>query len=356
MNPALPPAALKAIAAADDSLSYVERLLDTLDIPVDADTIATATRTLTRALPCLPQPGHGDTLLRWRMLAAIAARDLSLAKLYEAHAAAAAILAELGSAKPRRGTVWAVWTAQMPGADVRIVNRDGDRVRLAGSKAWCSGAAFATDALVTGIDDEGRQWLAAVDLSQPGVEAVAGQWHAAGLAATGSFEVRFEDVPARVVGGPNAYRDRPGFWFGVAGVAACWYGAAAALARHLAQSATYGDDPHRRAQLDTADAALSAARALLRETAREIDLAPTADATASALSVRSAVENAVDAVTRATARGLGAMPFCRDRWFAQMAADLPAFVRQSHAEHDLATLGATLATEQAAAERHVWNL
>jgi len=363
MKPDLPfaPPRRHAETADDDSLRYLARLLDTLDVPVDHDTIAPASRTLTRALPSLPPPGGGRTLLRWRMLAAIAAHDLSLAKIYEAHADAAAILAELGAAAPRRGTVWAVWAAQMPGAELRIVERDGDRVRLSGTRAWCSGAAFATDALVTCTDDDGRPWLAAVGLAQPGVEVGSGGWHAVGMAATGSVDVRFADANARLVGAANAYLERPGFWFGAAGIAACWYGAAAALATRLADAAARSDDPHRRAHLGAADAALSAARALLRETAREIDRAPDADAMASALRVRAAVESAVDAVMRATARGLGAAPFCRDRWFARMAADLPVFVRQSHAEHDLATLGGALVasattTTTTTPERHAWTL
>ncbi|HEY1611932.1 MAG TPA: acyl-CoA dehydrogenase, partial [Paraburkholderia sp.] len=167
----------------------------------------------------------------------------------------------------------------------------------------------------------------------------------------------FTGARARLVGGENAYLERPGFWFGGAGIAACWYGAAAALATQLAAAAAKRDDPHRRAHLGAADAALSAARALLRETAREIDGAPAADAMEAALRVRAAVENAVDAVLRATARGLGAAPFCRDPWFARMAADLPVFVRQSHAEHDLAALGTALAISLATpSERQAWSL
>ena len=38
-------------------------------------------------------------------------------------------------------------------------------------------------------------------------------------------------------------------------------------------------------------------------------------------------------------RALGAGAFCRDAKFARAAADLPVFIRQSHAEHDFAALG-----------------
>ena len=46
----------------------------------------------------LPLPGGGQTLDRWRALAAVAAHDLSLVKLYEGHTDALAIRAELGDA------------------------------------------------------------------------------------------------------------------------------------------------------------------------------------------------------------------------------------------------------------------
>src|ERR1700693_3516703 len=61
-------------------------------------------------LTSLPLPGHGRTLTRWRALSEVAAHDLSLAQLFEAHADAIEIHDELdGFALPLRGT-WGVWT------------------------------------------------------------------------------------------------------------------------------------------------------------------------------------------------------------------------------------------------------
>jgi hypothetical protein len=57
------------------------------------------------------------------------------------------------------------------------------------------------------------------------------------------------------------------------------------------------------------------------------------------------VEVAVDSVLAHVGRGLGATPFCRDSHFARLAADLPVFVRQSHAEKDLAQLGQQIAAQ-----------
>ena len=90
----------------------------------------------------IPLPGAGNTWRRWLLLAQVAARDVSLVKLYEAHADALAILAELGACVPPPGSRWAVWAAEPP--DARVVPRADAHaeggVSLSGRKAWCSGA------------------------------------------------------------------------------------------------------------------------------------------------------------------------------------------------------------------------
>lgn len=325
-------------------------MLEGIAFPLDAETLPDAARQLVAALPSLPPPGGGRTLARWQALAELAGRDLSLVKIYEAHADARAILAELGTPpdmpeveKNRDNTpIWGIWAARAPQHELRFTSHDNARVLLSGVKPWCSGAKFVTHALVTCIDEENRDWLAALPLDQPGVTVTSRGWEAVGMAATQSVEIEVQSAHATLIGAHGAYLHRAGFWHGGAGIAACWYGAAAALATHLRQAAQRRDDPHLHAHLGAADTALVAARALLREAAHSIDTnrhtGAQADAMTLALRARAAVENAVDATLVACARGLGAGPFCRDAWFARMAADLPVFVRQSHAERDLAAL------------------
>ncbi len=111
---------------------------------------AQALRTLIDArLDRLPLPGRDSTRARWQALGAVAAFDLSLTKLYEGHTDALAILAELDGEAPEPGSSWGVWAAEPPDARVRA-NGDGaaGKLRL-GTKAWCSGAASITHALVT---------------------------------------------------------------------------------------------------------------------------------------------------------------------------------------------------------------
>jgi alkylation response protein AidB-like acyl-CoA dehydrogenase len=297
----------------------------------------------------LPLPGSGATLARWQALSIAGGHDLSFAKLYEGHTDALAILAELdGPQIP--GATWGVWCAEPPGPGVQLRAVDGGRLVLSGRKQWCSGAASISHALVSCRDADGRRMLAAVSLQQPGVEITDQGWHAVGMAGSASVDVVFTDATAVAVGAPEAYLDRAGFWLGGAGVAACWYGAARALgerllaATHAQTKADGNPDPHRLAHLGSVDVALSGAAALLINSAAAIDANPRGDACALALRVRLTVEAAASTVLEHANRALGAGPLCRDPWFARMAADLPVFLRQSHAERDLAMLGSSLST------------
>ncbi|BEU24449.1 acyl-CoA dehydrogenase [Paraburkholderia sp. 22B1P] len=305
-----------------------------------------------RGMDWLPLPGRGETATRWRGLAAVAACDLSLVKLYEAHTDALAILAELGRAELADDGSWAVWAAEPPNAKLIAHAADGNVLTLEGTKPWCSGAPHVTHALVTAWRDD-EPVLAAVELSQPGIAIDPGGWQAVGMRATGTSSVRFDGARAVQVGTAGAYLKRPGFWHGGAGIAACWYGCAAALASILRDSVKRHDDPHACAHLGAADAELSAVAALLRESAAWIDAHPRDDAQQCALRVRVAVEQAAEQVMQHVSRALGAAPFCTDPWFARAIADLPVFLRQSHAERDECALGRTLLDDEAG---ETWNL
>ena len=285
----------------------------------------------------LPSPGQGHTLQRWRMLAQVAAADLALAKLFEGHTDAQAILHELGASDTHKAGLWAVWAAEPPHARVAIVARSHDQVRLQGRKAWCSGAAYVDHALMTVWDERGQAQLVALALNQPGVRVTDDGWQAVGMAASDSVEVQFDDACAQCIGDSGVYVARPGFWQGAAGIAACWYGAGAAIARHVHRQVR--PQPHALAHLGALDAALASMRLSLRDCAAWIDEHPQADAEYRARRLRAQVEEGLDAVMRHAGRALGATPFCRDPHFARLLADLPVFLRQSHAERDLERLG-----------------
>ncbi len=302
---------------------------------------------LASGINALPLPGSGATLKRWQALAQVAQHSLSLAKLYEGHTDALAILAELaklGSAPiASAGDSWGVWAAEAAHARVKITPVAGDEVVLDGKKCWCSGAQTLSHGLLTAwyADEQGPQ-LVRVVMDQSGVEISVTEWRAVGMAGSASVDVTFTQARAYRVGDMGDYLSRPGFWQGGAGVAACWYGGAVAIASVLRQ--TLSDavpaqrGPFKLAALGKIDVALCGTAALLHHAAQWIDDNPSEDASVVALRCRLAAEACAVTVLDEAGRALGATAFCRNGRFARAAADLPVFIRQSHAERDFAAL------------------
>ena len=348
------------------------RLRTALGLLSAPDDAAACLRDLVRqGLDQLPLPGSGHTLARWRALAAVAEHDLSLAKLYEGHTDALAILAELDGAATDHGvfhkppervspgdeTVWGVWASEAPGGRVSFEPAtpaaDG-AVMLTGLKHWCSGARTASHALLTVWPVEAQQpadapQLAWLPIDQPGVHVIADGWKAVGMNASASLQVQLTGARAWLVGSPGQYLSRPGFWQGGAGVAACWYGGTATLAKTLYRAVA--DRPeHSRSPFLLAAAGKVAVKMrgmalLLQDAARWIDAHPHADASDMALGVRLAAAAGATQVLEVVAAALGATPFCTDAAFARAAADLPVFIRQSHADRDYAALGQQLVSK-----------
>jgi hypothetical protein len=205
-------------------------------------------------LTTLPLPGHGQTLTRWRALSEVAAHDLSLAQLFEAHADAIAIHDELARyALPLRG-IWGAWTTEAG----RVVidgasDQPGDEVTISGRKARCWGADIVTHALVIARDREGRSRLVAISLAQPGVLITLEGWCGVSMQAARSVDVVFDRAVAITTGEPDGYGTRPGFWHQRGGIAACWYGAAAKLAETLRDAVAREHEPHAAAHLGALD-------------------------------------------------------------------------------------------------------
>jgi alkylation response protein AidB-like acyl-CoA dehydrogenase len=291
----------------------------------------------------LPRPGGGRTWERWAALADLAGEDLSLARLSEGHADALAILAELGAGSPPGGSRWGVWAAQPPGPGL-TASRAAGGWRLDGIKRYCSGARSCTHALVTAAAPDGiRLFAVAADDLVP----VAGTWPATGMAGSDTLDVEFTGIAAEPVGDPGGYTDRPGFAHGGAGVAACWYGGARGVGQTLLTAAVKRDvGPHALAHLGAVDLALQTARDALERAAAEIDADP-ADREHGGwrrtLRVRALVEATATEVMARVGRALGAGPLCHDQAHGRRVADLTVYLRQHHAERDLAELGALAA-------------
>lgn len=303
-------------------------------LPSDVAAALAAAPALAAAVPL---PAAGATAERLEALATLGAHDLEVARAVEPHLDAVAILAEAG-VEPHPGA-YGVFAAEGPG--MRLELQGG---RLTGEKPWCSLADRLDRALVSAWQGDERV-LVDVDLRQPGVEPVAGAWHARGLTGIPSGPVRFDGTAAAPVCAPGWYLRRPGFAWGGIGVAACWHGGAVAVARRLLDGA--GDAPLRLAHLGAVDEALTASRLALADAARRIDAGDVDDPGMLALRTRGIVARAVEEVLARVGRALGPGPLALDAEHARRVADLQLYVRQHHAERDQASLGAALAADRA---------
>lgn len=297
------------------------------------------------ALAELPLPGQGRTAERFHALWDLGSVDLTLGRLGEAHADGHAILGEADrhdlAELDGSPCLFGVWASDPPDGQVTL-EREGAGWRLQGTKRWCSGACLLDRALVTArLDDQ--VMLACVDLRQGGVTPhPAGEWVTPALAEADTRSVDLDvhlDTDA-LVGPAGWYLSRPGFWWGAAGVAAVWAGGAAGLVARLLGG--WRDDPLSLAHLGAAHAWVEAARAMVDAAAAAIDADPSMPPEAAArlaYVTRHVADRTAGAVIEHTTRALGPGPMAQDRAVSQRLSDLALYVRQSHAERDLATLG-----------------
>jgi alkylation response protein AidB-like acyl-CoA dehydrogenase len=291
----------------------------------------------------LPKPGSGDTAARFAALADWAARDLSLARLAEGHVDALAVLAEAGL-EPYPGATYGVWAARPRAGTTTTAVLAADGWHLAGAKPFCSGSTRIDRALATAECDDGYR-LFDISVAENVVGVHSGSWPAVGMADSLSDTLDFGGPPvptSRAVGSPNFYFERPGFWFGAIGVAACWYGGARGLVEHLLRSVGPDSSELVVVELGHAVASVDLMRRAIEQAAREIDADPhdcTGGAKRRALVIRHAVHNAAQQVLAHSAAAGGARPLCLDPDQAQRAADLYVYLAQYHGPQDANVLG-----------------
>lgn len=288
-------------------------------------------------------PGAGATAERLARLCAIAADDLQVGRLVEAHTDAVAILAEAGRT-PAAGALYGVWAAEAPGGPGLRIARDGVGHRLVGTKTFCSGAGILDRALVT-VPVDGRSWLLDVDLRASHLSHDTSGWRTMAFDGTNTATTTFDHLPVApddTVGPPDWYVERIGFWHGATGPAACWAGGVIGLIdRSTALARQAGTDPHGDAHLGELDTIRWMLGAVLERAGREIDRQPgdRADAHRRALRVRHLVERAASAAVDVATRLLGPRVMIQDSWMIRRIAEVQLYVRQHHAERDLAALG-----------------
>jgi alkylation response protein AidB-like acyl-CoA dehydrogenase len=287
-----------------------------------------------------PLPGAGRTADRHAALSRLGQRDLSLARLGEAHSDALAILAEAGR-KPRVGGLYGVWASDGPQSRLEASVQSDGTWRLSGIKQYCSGAIFLDAALVTVHAKEGLL-LFEVPLASPGIAVGEATWRNPALADTATGPVSFASVmlPAEAqIGSPGWYLERPGFWHGAIGPAACWAGGARALVE--AARALRRKDPHSRAQVGALEAIGWGLSAVLAQSGAEIDQDPRDEQRMGrkrALMVRHLIERWSTEVLDRFGRASGPQLLAFDETSIRQYGSLTVYIRQCHAERDLESI------------------
>ncbi|NNG38357.1 acyl-CoA/acyl-ACP dehydrogenase [Flexivirga sp. ID2601S] len=305
----------------------------------------------------LPVPGDGRTAELWGALAVLGETDLTVARTVEPHLDAAAILVQarrdgyLTDDFDATGS-WGVFAAEGPGGRLCASrSASGDAWVLDGHKPWCSLADRLDRALVTAWLDDDTRGLFAIDLRDERVTPADGSgWVAHGLPEVTSVAIEARGLPARPVGPAHWYLDRPGFAWGGMGVAVIWFGAARAIADQVRRRRR-APDQIAQLHLGQLDLLIWSGDTMLQAAATQVDGSMETTPEMLALRVRAQCAQIAEEVLRIADHAMGPAPLALDRDYAQRVSDLRLYVRQHHAERDLAALGAAVHASTAPADR-----
>lgn len=286
----------------------------------------------------LPLPGCGKTAERFDELRRQAKANSSVGRLYEAHADAIAILHE-ADRSPQPGKALAVW-ASAGSKPLRLFGSHGkDRFVLDGRKSFCGGASLVDAALVTAESADGQQ-LVLIELDQPGVGIDDTVWKTPAFRDAGICTVEFLNIPvdpSRLIGPPNWYGSRTGFWHGAVGVAAVWAGIADAIAIQMSELLRHHDQLADVA-IGEVEAAQWAVGALLRAAASEIDARPLSAHAETALSCRYAIHAHIERILQTFDQEVGPAGVVFNEELGTLRQELALSLAQSHGNRDLAVL------------------
>jgi hypothetical protein len=320
-----------------------------LPLPVDYHRHRPDVQTLRAAIRACAD-GRPWTQLTWtgliEALLAVGRTDVPLARLVEGHVDALRILDQAGQV-PTGDGLYGVWASRSRRTGV-AATPTASGWRLDGWLRFASGAGLLDRALVpVWLDDEHHR-LIDLDVRALPVDETA--WVTSAMEVSRSHTVRLDSVPVAedaAVGPLDFYLDRPAFFPGGVGVAACWAGGAARIADLLLDRSPQSWPEHVRGRLGVVRVQLVCAAAVVRSTARLLDeLSPGSGSTAApvewqaiATEARAATASAVTAVLEQARRIGGAAGFAHDEDFSRAHHDLDLYVLQQNSDGDRAFLG-----------------
>jgi alkylation response protein AidB-like acyl-CoA dehydrogenase len=269
----------------------------------------------------------------------------SVGRLYEAHVNALRLVVRFGTPDQARasatdaldGHLFGLWVTDAPDTPLRL-QEDG---ALSGSKAPCSGAGYATRALVTARLPSGGSYM--LMIRTPGLErADRAGWNTQGMRSACNGLVGLDGIrPTAKIGGAGDYLRQPDFSAGAWRTSAVTLGGIEALIaemrRQLVQRERDGD-PYQRARVGKAliaqeTARLWVARAAIFGEAHDGDAN---DIVNTVNLARIAVEIACLDVLRIAQRALGLAAFRRGELSELLLRDLATYLRQPAPDETLA--------------------
>lgn len=297
----------------------------------------------------LCEPEHAAALRD--VLYLVGRGSLVLGRLYEGHVNALALVLRYGSAESRErfaqeardGHLFGVWNTEPDPGGLSLTQADGV-MRLRGVKSYASGAGYVTRPLVTARTEDGWRLMLVVPL-EPGTRSDATAWRAHGMRATATGTVEFSELridAEAVIGEPDDYFRQPFFSCGAWRFLAVQCGGIAAVFEahrgHLLKTGR-GGDPHQRARLGQAAAAVETARlfvARAAEAAARAEADPDA-AVAYVNLARGAVERAGLDVIELAQRSVGLSGFLEAHPLERRVRDLATYLRQPAPDYALAS-------------------
>ena len=271
-------------------------------------------------------------------LLALGRTDIPLARLAEGHVDALRIFAQ-AERQPVADVWYGVWASRSQQTGLRAESV-ADGLRVDGTLRFASGAGVLDRALIPAWLPDGRHLLLDLDVTNLPVDPTV--WRTAAMQASRTYELNVADIRVgrdAVVGIPDFYLGRPGFFPGGVGVAACWAGGAARVldllrARHPrptdAQQLRFG---RMRTELVAAAAAgRSAADVLDRPD-------PTTDLQQVATEARAVTAEAVRRLLAEARLVTGPAGLALDDGISHAVPDLELYVLQQNSDGDAALLG-----------------
>ncbi len=223
------------------------------------------------------------------LLRIIGEGNLSVGRIYEGHVNALQLIALYGTESQQRkwfedarsGHVFGVWNTQMANG-VKFNEESDARIRLAGSKTFCSGSVNVTRPIITGElysqDGTAHGWqMAIVPLDRHEPEVDRSFWATTGMRNSVSDKIDFTGIHldrTDLLGRPNDYNRQPHLSGGAVRFAAVQLGGAEAVlneTRAYLQRLGRTGDPHQRSRVAKMVIAVQSGKLWLGRAGRTLD-------------------------------------------------------------------------------------